>query len=49
MRPWLRVPAETGNLGKVKTELILQPVDGIARAAGKDTDEIITGKVAGLL
>ena len=40
--------AETGNLREIEGKFVLQPVDSISGAASQDTDEVVTGKVAGL-
>lgn len=39
---------ETSNLGKVETELVLQPVDGVTGATSENVDEIISRKLSGL-
>ena len=44
----LRVATKTSNLGEVKTELVLEPVDGVAGTAGQDADEVIAGELTGL-
>jgi hypothetical protein len=44
--PGLTVAAEPGDLGKVEGKLILEPVDGITRAAGQNADEIVASEVA---
>jgi hypothetical protein len=44
----LAVSAKTSDLGEVKGELVLEPVDGVARAAGENTDEVVAGELARL-
>lgn len=39
---------KTSNFRKIKTEFVLQPVDGIARAASEDLDKIVSCKIASL-
>lgn len=48
MRAGLGVATKTRDLGEIELELLLQPVDGIARAVGKDVDKVVSRKVAGL-
>jgi hypothetical protein len=45
----LAVATKSGDLGEIKTELGLKPVDGVTGAASKDADEIVAGKVTGLV
>ena len=42
------VTAEAGDLGEVKGELVLEPVDGVAGLAGEDADEVVARELAGL-
>lgn len=44
----LTMATETGDLGEVKAELVLKPIDGVTRAASEDCDEVITSKFASL-
>lgn len=48
MRTGLAVSTETSDEGKIKGELVLEPVDSISRTASKDTDQIVAGEVASL-
>lgn len=46
----LRVGSETADLVELEAECVGEPVDGLARAAGEDLDEVVAGEVAcGLL
>lgn len=44
----LGVSTETRHLGEIKLELLLQPVDSIARPVSKDVDKVVSCKVASL-
>jgi hypothetical protein len=44
----LRVTTETGDLGEVKLEFVLQPVDSIARTTSQYTDKVVACKITGL-
>lgn len=44
----LAVSAETGNLGKVELELVLQPVNGVTRLVGEHTDQVIASEITSL-
>jgi len=46
VRTGLAVSTETSDEGKIKGELVLEPVDSISRTASKDTDQIVAGEVA---
>lgn len=44
----LRVTAQPSDLGEVEPELVLEPVDRIAGAAGQHSDEVVACEFAGL-
>jgi hypothetical protein len=44
----LGVATKTGNLGEVESETVLQPIHGVARATGKNTNEIVSCKFTSL-
>lgn len=39
---------KTSDFGKIKSELVLEPVDGIAGTTSEDFDEVITSEITGL-
>ena len=39
---------ETRNFGEVEGELVLEPVDGVARTASKNADEVIASEFTSL-
>lgn len=44
----LTMATETGHLGEIEAELVLEPVDGVTRAPSEHCDEVITSKFASL-
>jgi hypothetical protein len=42
------VAAQAGHLGEVETELVLEPVHGVAGAASKNADQVIARELARL-
>ena len=39
---------ETSDLGEVKAELVLQPVDGVARPASKNLNQVVASELTSL-
>ena len=48
MSSLVRVSTETGDLRKIESKLVLQPVDGISRATGEDLDQVISSEITSL-
>jgi hypothetical protein len=44
----LGVATKTGHLGEVESEPVLQPVHGVTRTTGKNTNEIVSCKFTSL-
>jgi hypothetical protein len=42
------VTTKTGDEREVESELVLEPVNGISRTTGEDSDQVIASKFTGL-